>query len=72
MKICGWVFLILGILSFIGALSAGRAPIGGAFWAVLGAYLIHRSKQKQEEARKKKEWEEEGEDGSDSDQGSIS
>ncbi len=50
--------LIFGSLSFLGAIIVGKAsPMGGMFFAALGAYLIHRAKQKKEEDKKKKEWE---------------
>lgn len=58
MKTWGWVLLIFGSLSFLGAIIVGKAsPMGGMFFAALGAYLIHRAKQKKEEDKKKKEWE---------------
>lgn len=58
MKTWGWVLLVFGSLSFFGALIGGKAsPMGGMFFAALGAYLIHHANQKKEENRKKKDWE---------------
>ena len=49
MKITGYIFLILGVLSFIGAASYGNSVVGPCFWIALGAYLIHKAKCKVED-----------------------
>ena len=67
MKSLGIVFLVLGILNLIIAIAGVSAgieaeTIGMKFGAattfiVLGAYLIHRAKQKAEEEKNKNDWE---------------
>lgn len=49
MKITGYIFLIIGVLSFIGAVSYGNSVFGPCFWIALGAYLIHKAKCKVED-----------------------
>lgn len=49
MKITGYIFLIIGVLSFIGAASYGNSVFGPCFWIALGAYLIHKAKRKTED-----------------------
>ena len=56
MKTAGWIFLVIGILAFIGACIGGTSLIGGLFWGVLGAYLIYRAKQKAQEKKDKDDW----------------
>lgn len=49
MKITGYIFLIIGVLSFIGATLYGNSVFGPCFWIALGAYLIHKAKRKTED-----------------------
>lgn len=56
MKITGWIFLILGILSSLGILLGGGNLGGPLFWIVLGAYLIHRANVKKKEQEDYKKW----------------
>ena len=44
MKIAGWILLVLGSLSCIGALTAGHNISGPLFWIAIGIMLIIRSK----------------------------
>ncbi|MCQ2343698.1 MAG: hypothetical protein MJ002_02100 [Paludibacteraceae bacterium] len=53
MKTTGIVFLVLGIVSFLGCVLGGSSVVGPCFWIALGALLIYRSKEREE--RKKKE-----------------
>ncbi len=47
MKTTGKVFLIFGILSFIGAALGGNSVFGPCFFIALGAFLIHRGQRKE-------------------------
>lgn len=47
MKTTGKVLLILGILSFLGAAIGGHSVFGPCFFIALGAYLIHRADEKE-------------------------
>lgn len=53
MKITGIVFLVLGIVSFLGCVLVGTSVFGPCFWIALGALLIYKGKEGEE--RKKKE-----------------
>lgn len=47
MKIAGWILLGIGILSFIGAVSAGHSVFGPCFFTGLGiAFLCIASQKK--------------------------
>ena len=46
MKITGWIILVLGILSFTGAALASHSVFGPTFFIALGAFLIHKSGEK--------------------------
>ncbi len=55
MRIWGWILLIFGIMSTMGALLAGHT-LGGMVWAVLGLYLLHRANQRDKEKEDKDKW----------------
>lgn len=46
MKITGWICLILGVLSFIGASSKGHSVFGPCFFIALGAFFLYRVNNK--------------------------
>jgi len=52
MKTFGWICVVLGALSFIGAASAGHSVFGPVFWLALGIALIYFGNQKEEEKKK--------------------
>ncbi|MBQ7773668.1 MAG: hypothetical protein IJ383_06345 [Bacteroidales bacterium] len=52
MKTAGWIFLILGIVSFLGAAIGSSSVFGPCFWIALGAFLIYRGKEKEKEKAK--------------------
>lgn len=61
MKTWGIILIVLGCISLLGAIAAaanGRSGNagGGIAFIVLGAYLIHRAKQKKKEQEKRDEW----------------
>ena len=47
MKTTGWVLLVLGGLSCLGALSAGNSIFGPIFFIAAGLLLINKSKDKE-------------------------
>ena len=55
MKTAGWIFLILGIVSFLGAAIGSSSVFGPCFWIALGAFLIYRGKEKEKENQDKRE-----------------
>lgn len=56
MKTFGWIFIVIGALSFLGAFLKGNSVMGPVFWLGLGIYLVHRSAQKKEEQKDMEEW----------------
>lgn len=46
MKIAGWIFVIIGSLSLLGALLGGNRPVGPLFWVGLGITLLYFAKNK--------------------------
>ena len=60
MRTWGIVLIVFGSLSLLGALLAaanGAAGSGGGIvFIVLGAYLVHRAKQKEEEKNQHDNW----------------
>lgn len=42
MKTTGKVFLVLGILAFLGAALGGNSVFGPCFFIALGAFLLHK------------------------------
>ena len=47
MKVIGWSILVFGILSFTGAAIASHNVFGPCFFIALGAFLIHKSNNKE-------------------------
>lgn len=56
MRTFGWICIVLGGLSFLGASIKGHSVIGPIFWLGLGLYLVNRAHQKQQEQEDKDEW----------------
>lgn len=65
MKVAGWIFIAFAVLNFAafiaasasGASDAAGSKIGGAIMlGVLGAYLLHRGKQKEQEDKDREKW----------------
>ena len=52
MKTAGKVFLTLGILSFLGAVLGGSSVFGPCFFIALGAFLMYRANEKEEDQAK--------------------
>lgn len=53
MKTVGWIFLIFGALSFFGAAFKGHSVFGPLFWIGLGAFLLYRFNNKEQESEKR-------------------
>lgn len=49
MKTIGWILIVIGALSFIGAASKGHSVFGPLFWLGLGGTLVYLKKEKDEE-----------------------
>lgn len=56
MKVFGWILVVFGALSAVGALAGGISPVGGIFFIVLGAYLLSRAAKKAKEQQEKDKW----------------
>ena len=53
MKIAGYIFLIIGGLSFLGAAFKGNSAFGPLFCIALGAFLVYRANNKESEQKEK-------------------
>lgn len=51
MKTTGWILIVIGVLSFIGAASKGHSVFGPLFWLGLGGTLIYLKREKDEESQ---------------------
>lgn len=65
MKVAGWIFIafaILNFIAFIAAMAIGEAEAAGRkmgeaiMLGVLGAYLVHKGKQKEKEEKEIDDW----------------
>ncbi len=63
MRTWGIVLIVFGSLSLLGALLAAAngaaGSAGGIVFIVLGVYLVHRAKQKEEEKNQHDNWSDE-------------
>lgn len=55
MKIAGWIFLVIGVLSFFGAALKGNSVFGPLFWISLGAFLLYRGNNNEKEIEEKRD-----------------
>ena len=53
MKIAGWIFIVIGVLAFIGAASTGHSVFGPLFWIGIGGVLIYLKREKEEANEKR-------------------
>lgn len=49
MKKAGWICLIIGVISFFGAVAKGNSATGPLFWTGLGVFLLYRANNKKSE-----------------------
>lgn len=54
MKTAGWIFIVIGVLAFLGAASKGNSVFGPLFWIGLGGTLIYLKREKEETSNEKK------------------
>lgn len=52
MRTAGWICLVIGVLSFFGAALNGNSVFGPLFWIGLGAFLLYRVNNKEDEREK--------------------
>lgn len=48
MKTAGWLFIVIGALAFLGAISKGNSVFGPLFWIGMGSVLIYLKSEKRE------------------------
>lgn len=53
MKTTGWICLIIGVLSFMGAALKGNSVFGPIFWISLGVFLLYLAANKEQVNEKK-------------------
>lgn len=53
MRTTGWICLVIGVLSFFGAALKGNSIFGPLFWISLGAFLLYRVNNKDDEREQK-------------------
>jgi len=56
MKTFAWICLVLGGLSFIGAILTENNPTGPTFWLGIGIFLMYRANQNQKNKEEKEKW----------------
>ena len=53
MKTAGWIFIVIGVLTFLGAASKGHSVFGPLFWIGIGGVLIYLKREKEETNEKR-------------------
>ena len=53
MKTAGWIFIVIGVLAFLGAASKGHSVFGPLFWIGIGGVLIYLKREKEETNEKR-------------------
>ena len=56
MKNFGWICIVIGSMSFMGAIVKGDKAVGPTFMLALGIYLLYRVNQKKKEFEKSERW----------------
>ena len=52
MKTAGWIFIVIGVLAFLGAASKGHSVFGPLFWIGIGSVLIYLKREKEDNSKK--------------------
>lgn len=55
MKTTGWIFIVFGVLAFLGAALKGNSVFGPCMWIAIGGALIYFKKEKEENKTESKE-----------------
>ena len=55
MKVVGWIFVVFGALSLIGAAAAGNSAFGPLFWIGLGIAFVCIGKRNKKDNKSDKE-----------------
>jgi transcription antitermination factor NusG len=53
MKTAGWIFVVIGVLAFLGAASKGDSVFGPLFWIGIGIVLLYLKREKEENNKEK-------------------
>ena len=53
MKTGGWIFVVIGVLAFLGAASKGDSVFGPLFWIGIGAVLLYLKREREEDNKEK-------------------
>ena len=53
MKTAGWIFVVIGVLAFLGAASKGDNVFGPLFWIGIGMVLLYLKREKEENDKEK-------------------
>ena len=52
MKKLGWIFIVVGVLAFMGAASKGHSVFGPLFWIGIGSVLVYLTREKEDDSKK--------------------
>ena len=52
MKTAGWIFIVIGVLAFMGAASKGHSVFGPLFWIGMGSVLVYLKREKEDNSKK--------------------
>lgn len=53
MKTTGWIFIVIGVLAFLGAASKGDSVFGPFFWIGIGIVLLYLKREREENNKEK-------------------
>ncbi len=53
MKTAGWIFVVIGVLAFLGAASKGDNVFGPLFWIGIGMVLLYLKREREENNKEK-------------------
>lgn len=53
MKTAGWIFVVIGVLAFLGAAAKGNSVFGPSVWIAIGGALLYFKREREENKDKK-------------------